>query len=338
METFIQRPSRERREAFEIAAAQLGITEAAVEKDFWVCWVLKHLFDDPQLKSQCLFKGGTSLSKCFQLIQRFSEDIDLVLDWTVLPEASRQPPWEERSKTQQEKLNKALNVSAQQYIATFIMPRLERVIAPQCRLEIDAEDSHTINIHYPALFAAGYLRPVVRLEIGPLAAKVPAAYYQLTPYVVQQLPGIFGKTAISVMAIKPERSFWEKATILHAEAHRPKTTASPKRYARHYYDLYCMADSPLKKTALKHIQWLADVVAFKQRFYPSGWANYQTAQPPSLRLLPSMERINTLEKDYANMASMLFGEIPTWKQIIEGLDELEATINQSPVIHQQTTQ
>ncbi len=329
MDTFIQLSEQERREAFDIAAAQLDMTAAAVEKDFWVCWVLKKLFEDPLLSAQCMFKGGTSLSKCFQLIQRFSEDIDLILDWNILPETKERGPLDDRSKNQQDKLNKSLNTSAQRHIANIIFPRLQQLLAPHCQTDIDSLDPHTINVHYPALFAAGYLRPQVRLEIGPLAAKLPSADYPVNSYVAEQLPTLFANevSACKVIAIKPERTFWEKATILHAEAHRPEAKPQPNRYARHYYDLYCMARSSTKQTAFNEIHWLANVIAYKQRFYPSAWANYDTAQPPTLNLVPSEQRLAALAKDYANMQAMLFGSNPSWEQIVEGLKKLETEAN-----------
>jgi hypothetical protein len=97
-----------RRQLFQETGAQRGMSPAVVEKDFWVCWTLKHIFSDPQLQKHIVFKGGTSLSKVFGLIERFSEDIDLILDWQLLGYGpGQQDPYQDQSSnTQQDRFNK----------------------------------------------------------------------------------------------------------------------------------------------------------------------------------------------------------------------------------------
>ena len=128
------------------------------------------------------------------------------------------------------------------------------------------------------------------------------------------------------MAIAAERTFWEKATILHQEAHR--TALIPQRYSRHYYDLYKLAVSPVRTSALANPKLLLDVVAFKQRFYPSGWARYDLAVPGSLKLLPTIpSHVENLARDYEEMQVMLFGAPPEFQEILDELRNLEAEIN-----------
>ena len=100
--------SSEREELFLVTARERALPEAVIEKDFWVCWTLDYLFHDSPWKDRLAFKGGTSLSKCFDLIHRFSEDIDLILDWRLVG-CEKDEPWAERSKNQQDKFNKAVN-------------------------------------------------------------------------------------------------------------------------------------------------------------------------------------------------------------------------------------
>ncbi|MEH6447001.1 MAG: nucleotidyl transferase AbiEii/AbiGii toxin family protein [Oceanospirillaceae bacterium] len=128
------------------------------------------VFEDETLNQYLRFKGGTSLSKCYNVIERFSEDIDLILDWIQL---TQEDPADVRSKTKQGKLNQSINEQAQIYIAQTLLPRLIELMGDVCELVVDTEDPHTINITYPKAFSSEYLRPQVRLEIGPLAAMLP---------------------------------------------------------------------------------------------------------------------------------------------------------------------
>lgn len=314
----------ERRELFSETAARRNMQPAIVEKDFWVCWTLSKLFGHEQLAKLLMFKGGTSLSKVFHLIERFSEDIDLILDWRVV---SGEDPEEERSKTKQDKLNKDTNKKAQAYIAGDLLTMVRGVISPICSCSIASDDSHVINVNYPAAFSDEYLRPEIRLEIGPLASWFPSDRYSVQPYAAEEFPKLFEQPNCFVQAIKAERTFWEKATILHQEAHRPVGKPLPLRYSRHYYDLALMAKSEVRKAALADIGQLKDVVAFKMRFYSSGWAQYDTALPGSLKLMPSKQVLSALRSDYASMRNMIFGQYPAFEEVLDTLKELEDEIN-----------
>ncbi len=165
-------PASDRRDLFQESASQLGMNPAIVEKDFWVCWILKFLFAEPTLKNHMVFKGGTSLSKVFGLIDRFSEDIDLVLDWRLLgydQEGANDPYQATSSKTQQSRHNQEMNARAVAYIRDPLLSQLNHLFAPISGIvaRIDENDPHTVNVFYPAAFEAEYIRPAVRLEIGP---------------------------------------------------------------------------------------------------------------------------------------------------------------------------
>jgi hypothetical protein len=182
-------------------------------------------------------------------------------------------------------------------------------------------------VSYPAAFPDSYLRPEVRLEIGPLAAWVPSEVRRVSSYAAQQFPKLFAQGDFPVPVIRAERTFWEKATILHHEAHRPAGSPQPARYSRHYYDLARMAASPVRAVALADLALLADVVAFKQRFYPRSWARYDLAAPGSLRLVPEGAVLAAVESDYGAMGQMIFGKIPSFAEIVSTLAELERDIN-----------
>jgi len=319
----------DRRDLFEAAAAARGLHPAVMEKDFWVCWVLKHLFASPSLGENLVFKGGTSLSKVDGMIERFSEDIDLVLNWELLGFGEgRADPWEPQpSGTKQNRFNIEINAKAATYLAEVLCPQLNKELAsgPEIRASVSTEEELTINIHYPAAFTLEALRPDVKLEIGPLASRVPSREVVIRPYASEEFPKLFDDPDCPVVAIRAERTFWEKATILHQQAHR--MTSMPRGYSRHYYDLSCMAKHPVKQSSLGDLQLLADVVRFKQRFYRSPWANYEQAVPGTFCLLPTDKGNKELEADYRGMRQMFFREPPAWDQILAGLGALETEIN-----------
>ena len=133
-----------------------------------------------------------------------------------------------------------------------------------------------------------------------------------------------------ILTVRPERTFWEKATILHHEANRPLDRPMPPRYSRHYYDLYKMAASPVKEKAFQQLELLKRVVEFKMKFYPRGWARYPDAKPGTMKLVPPTERWKELEADYKKMRMMLYGDVPQFDTMMKGIQKLEQEINALP--------
>lgn len=317
-------PQEKRSELFSETATLMNTTNAIVEKDFWVVWTLYKVFEDEKLSKILKFKGGTSLSKVFNLIGRFSEDIDLILDWRVV---TGEDPYEPRSKNKQSRWNDKINEDAKNYIEDTLLPIISTILTPYCDCSIDLDNSFTINIKYPSAFADGYLRPEILLEIGPLASWLPSKSFEISSFAAQKFPDIFTKSKCKVEAIVAQRTFWEKATILHHEAHRPKNSPMPPRYSRHYYDLAMMAKSTAKEEAFKDIELLEKVVEFKQRFYPRAWAKYEESKAPTFKLLPPQARYAELRKDYQAMKNMIFDKYLEFDEILEVLGELEREIN-----------
>jgi hypothetical protein len=324
MKQVAQLSEEERSELFQETANKMGIRPSAVEKDFWICWILMIIFEDPKLSNILRFKGGTSLSKCFNLIERFSEDIDLILDWNTLTD---EDPEKDRSRTKQAKLNKEINSDAQEFIRDELLPMFKSLTTPHCSIEIDSVDPHTLNVNYPSSFTDEYLRSEIRLEIGPLAAMTPYNNQVITSYAADKFPTLFAQAQAQVIAIDAERTFWEKITILHAEAHRPNQQP-PIRYSRHYYDVYQMIGTDIEANAVANEELLLEVVEFKKKFYPSGWAHYDQATNGSFKFLPSDESITFLQSDYKAMEEMIFGDHPSFDQIINRIRELEQRLNQ----------
>ena len=312
------------RELFNETAIKKQVTPAIAEKDFWVTWVLSKIFADEYLSKILMFKGGTSLSKVFKIIERFSEDIDLILDWNTVTQDN---PLLERSNSQQNKFNQSLNDSDHEFMQSQILPRLNVLLQPICHCELDQTTQLVIQVNYPAVFNDLYLRPQILLEIGPLAAWLPFGEYTITSFAADIFPQLFTQARCQVKAIVAERTFWEKATILHHEANRPADSKLPLRYSRHYYDLAMLASSVVKNSALADMSLLNDVVEFKQKFYPRNWAKYEECLTGNLKLSPPDHRLKTLSDDYKQMRAMIFGNYPDFNDILNKLQQLENEIN-----------
>ena len=325
MDRFIQASTEERQRVFQTAAAALRFAPEMVEKDFWVCRTLQKLFRDAKLRKILRFKGGTSLSKVFHLIRRFSEDVDLILDWRCV---TNEDPLLQRSNTKQDSFNKSVQENSGRYITGELRAMIDAAMGGECSVVADDSDDHVLLLQYPQTFTASYIVPHIRLEIGPLAAWLPNRESPILPYIAEAFPQL--KIApISVPTILAERTFWEKVTILHQEHHRPEHLSVPLRYSRHYYDLYMMAQSPCAANAIKDAALLKQVVDFKRKFYPRAWARYDLAVPGTLELLPAPNSQKPLQEDYAAMKNMIFGDYPSWEEIIGSLTELQEKINRS---------
>lgn len=291
---------------------------------------MDYLFNRSPWKKSIAFKGGTSLSKAYHLINRFSEDIDLILDWRVLGYA-KDEPWKNRSKTKQESFNKNANVRTEKFLAETFCPvikfELSQELGQEVNIFIDENDKQTLIFEYPNLFFNTAILKVIRLEIGILAVWTPVKIMQIESFAGKYYPTLFEQNKIFVLTVAPERTFWEKMTILHHEANRPEYLKIPQRYSRHYYDLYCMAISKVKNSAFLNIDLLKKVVDFKIKFYPRTWVRYSDAKPGTFRLFPPEYRFSALKADYDLMRDMLYKDIPKFKTIIDVLRELEDELN-----------
>ena len=322
--------ANERKELFEATAGRAGMRPTVVEKDFWVCYMLKHLFNDCKYNKSFVFKGGTSLSKAYHLIERFSEDIDLILDWrNIITDNSN--PWSERSKTKQDQYNKKINKEAAEFYRNELVPTLNKEISNKLGkgnwFEVDAEDEMIVNFLYPSLFDAEYIVPHVKLEIGPLAEWTPSHITTIEPFAAEWYPKLFKEKSTDVLTIDAERAFWEKITILHKLAKFLENKVVPSRYSRHLYDVYCLGNSKLKEEALKRKKILEDDIVFKQKFYYAKSAHYETATIDKVMLVPRDEILKELEKDYKAMGIMFYGDVPEFNTIIEFLKKLESEIH-----------
>jgi hypothetical protein len=198
---------------------------------------------------------------------------------------------------------------------------------------LDAKDQQTLIFTYPKSVLeyglGSYINPVIRLEMGARSDDWPAGDFEIKPYVAEVFPDAFSNASCHVHVLDAKRTFWEKATILHSEYHRPGDKPDKGRLSRHYYDLYRLSKQQIGLEALGHLDLLDRVVKHKSFFFASSWANYETALPGSFRLIPPKVRIDDLRKDYRQMQVMIFGEVPLWDEIISGLSQLEGKINRT---------
>ena len=329
MDRIARASSNERRLVFDATAQQMALAPAVIEKDFWVCYTLDQLFHKSDFGNSMVFKGGTSLSKSFGLIERFSEDIDLILDWRLLDYGINEP-WEERSNSGQEKFKAETISRTNEFLAEVFTPKLRETLSESLGASAPVRvgpEEETVYFDYPRSFSPIGVLDTIKLEIGPMAAWSPSSEVAISPYVASVLP--FGaELTTSVRPACPERTFWEKATILHQEANRPETKPLPRRYSRHYYDMFRLGHSFVLDSALAQQDLLAQVVRFKEKFYRTPWAKLADAKPGTLRLVPTEKRVLELRDDYASMRPMLFGEYPPFDEIVDYMAELEARINQ----------
>ena len=332
-------PAEERRAYFEQAAAQWGRLPAQlIEKDFWVCWILRRIFALPEIAAHLTFKGGTSLSKAYQIIERFSEDVDLSVERDSLGFGGEQEPERGRSRKERNRRVKALQAACQVFVEMTLYPALHGSITSalleQADWELDLDESdpdrQSIRFRFPpgvATGLSGYFLPSVKLELGARSDHFPVEQREIQPYLADAFPALIHDPFTSVRVLAAERTFWEKATLLHAIAHQPQSKPLPRSQSRHYYDLYQLANHPVGQSALDKLQLLDRVATHKSVFFSSASAKYDEARPGSLRLVPDADRLQELRRDYSAMAPMFFGPVPGFDSLIARLTALQDAIN-----------
>lgn len=232
-------PLAEQAEVLHGLAPVLGRRAEILEKDIWLCQALGALFALPVCKPMA-FKGGTSLSKVYQAIERFSEDIDVTIDYRSL--VPNVPELATLSNTQRKKLSDTLKVALIDHVTQELVPALRDALTQQLpgaeiSLEV-SEDAEKLWLFYPSAVenTDAYLRPSVLIEFGGRNATLPQDTLTIVPDAAPHVPGlVFPKAQVAVLS--PLRTFWEKATLIHVECHRPDLRVSAERLSRHWYDL-----------------------------------------------------------------------------------------------------
>lgn len=341
MNAFLQLPAGRRRLAFLQVDEAIGLQAVSVEKDFWVCWALRELFALPGIGEQLTFKGGTSLSKAWHLIERFSEDIDLIVDKAALgfgaDAAPDKAPSAKKRQAGLEALMDACRTWVQGTLRPALAARIANTLGPDgWTLEIDPEvtDGQCLLLHYPSVFppeAAGYVPPRVKLELGGARSDDwPHAEKTITPYVLEQFPMLATDCSAAVRVLAAERTFWEKACLLHEETFRPVDKPRKLRMARHYYDLWCLLRAGVGNHALADKALFLRVAEHRKLFFRHSWVDYTTHRPGSFRLIPPAGQLSAWKADYDAMRGpMFFGSVPEFEEILQAVGDFERKFNQS---------
>ncbi len=330
-------PIDEQRAALSHVATQKGLPLVVVEKDLWVTILLHILFSENGSKG-ILFKGGTSLSKGFNLIERFSENIDVTYSIETLKKyyGEFENPWDyfkddnNWSNKKLEKELKNLKNIGQQYTDEILLQSVKSELGKIINLdfEVISKDEMTLYVHYPKLleeaeYGGSYVKPIIKIEAGVRSARVPTIVKEIDSFFEQ----ILGKSdPIKVEILRPDRTFWEKATILHAENSKNEPSRIDKRnhMSRHIYDLVKLYTSEYGQMAISDLNLLADVVQHKSTFYKDNKADYANATPHNIKIVPTSELDNSFKTDYTDMAqSMLIGNPPSYEELILILGDIE---------------
>lgn len=335
-ERFLGLSLEERSEILRAKARDLGRREMVLEKDVWVCWVLEKLFSMPEMH-RIVFKGGTSLSKVYGAIHRFSEDVDISFDYRDLREdLGFDGDPEKMSGERLRKFREALQSAVSRLVHERVVPYLgqalrEEVGKATVQPEVDAR-GEKVKIFFPtALQRDDYIKEWVLLEFGGRNLTEPCSSHHIKPDIAEHFPQLrFPVAKASVLS--PERTFWEKATLIHAECSRGALRATADRPSRHWYDLAALADHKIGDKALSDRDLFESVVGHKSWAFRDSKAHYERCLNGGLRLLPETESMRqALRADFNKMlaAGMFYNTPPNFSEIEKRLEQLEDEINRS---------
>jgi hypothetical protein len=312
-----------------------------LEKDLWVVWTLDSLFQQPDAPKYA-FKGGTSLSKVYRAIHRFSEDIDITLDPNHPSFLEGVNPVEEEvTKTQLKKRGDQARAKLPEFLATTLAPysaRKAQTLPRHTRLTVEIENAEQgrVRVHYPSVLEPSakppYIAESVLLELGARAGTEPSTVKRVGTY-LGDLPQLAGQVAFptaTVRAMTLERTFWEKATLIHFENTRNDEAPLAERYARHWYDLHALTSDPaLLQSALANPESLQLVLRIKHAHYGGKGVRYDDCGVGRLRLAASGALRNQLALDYDKMitANMFVETPPPFDAIADRLAALETQLN-----------
>ncbi len=319
----------ERRAVYAVAAAGTGLPPKIIEKDVWLCWTLDVLFSQDG-RPEMAFKGGTSLSKVYGVIDRFSEDIDITI--ALDPDANAGLP---ASRSAAKRIREQLGAQLKSYLEEVVVPLVSSALVPYVNDPsefVTMLDDETVVLDYPSCFdkEGGYLAERVKIEFGARNRVVPSESHVITPYVTDFLSAEEVELPhATVDVLSAARTFWEKATLAHDECNRGQWDRGADRISRHWYDLARLSEHEVGEAALRDRGLLADVVAVKNVHFARSTSHYEDCTTGRIRLVPDQIGLDALRADYAEMASagMFRAEPPDFDWVMDRVGVLEATIN-----------
>lgn len=307
---------------------QIGMAAYAVEKDWWVVQVIAIIFE-MEIGPQLVFKGGTSLSKAWNLIDRFSEDIDLAVNRDFFGYGGN------LSKRQITDLRKATNT----YISDTVYPALIKKFKEKglkgikCTLveaETTDQDPRIIEVYYPSVIATpGYIQPKVQIEIGCRSLSEPFSIRSFSALVDELYPDTeFAQVPINIPAVNPERTLLEKIFLLHEEFQRPAEKIRVDRLSRHLYDVYQLSKTGFAEKALNNKALYETIVRHRYKFTRLGGVDYNLHQPQHINPIPPAAVIGLWEKDYRIMQEqMIYGDSPSFDKMLASINVFVSQIN-----------
>jgi hypothetical protein len=337
---FLALSPSERQRVFAESAAIRGLSASSIEKDFWVTITLRELFAMPMLDGRLTFKGGTSLSKAWGLIDRFSEDVDLTLDRALfhLDDADdpERAPSNSARQRRLETIQRASTAFIERALAPALIERLTRLIGAPERWEIavDPNEPQTLLFTFPHAESGGvveYVRPIVRLEFGARSDPWPTEARWVTALVAMDHPTLFDDPGGIVSALTPARTFLEKLMLLHEETFRPASKPRRLRLSRHYYDVARLILAGVGEAAIADEPLFARVAEHRQLYYRQTWVDYATLRRGSIRLLPPPDQADEWRRDYDAMQGTMLGpDAPTFEELLDTVGTFERTLNGVP--------
>jgi len=305
-----------------------GLAPFAVEKDWWVAQTLATIFD-MKVGEHLVFKGGTSLSKAWDLIDRFSEDVDLAIDRQFLGFEG------DLTKKQITALRKAANsyISETFFIELqneFIKKGFQGLKWEIIKTTESDQDPLIINLYYPnSIDTPGYIQPRVQIEIGCRSLIEPFSTQKIASLIDIEFPDtIFSQPASLIPTVNPERTFLEKIFLLHEEFSKPKEKIRVERLSRHLYDVYQLSLTPFAEIALSDKELYQTIVKHRFKFTKVGDIDYNLHQPQTINFIPSIDIIEAWKVDYKTMQEqMIYGDSPSFETIISKLSELKTKLN-----------
>jgi hypothetical protein len=302
-ENYLSQSREDRLEALGVAATQSGRGAHLLEKDIWVVWTLDALFSS-KFGKHLVFKGGTSLSKAYDIIGRFSEDIDATYDVReLIPELAGDSPIP-RSNSQAQKWRHAIDMKLAEWVRNKALPVInEHAKATGVDVKVTAEGAKLIIDYAPLAQGKGYVAPRVTVDFGARSTGEPCEDRSIVCNAAEHVPDLTFPTA-KPRAMLPKRTFWEKATAIHVFC---RGDTQEDRYSRHWHDLVRLDDSGHAQEALDDRSLAGEVAEFKSRFFRAkdtegNPIDYAAAVSGDLQLVPGSEALKSLEADYKKMA------------------------------------
>jgi predicted nucleotidyltransferase component of viral defense system len=322
-------PNTEKAAIYQQISNTTGMPAFAVEKDWWVMQTLTIIFE-MDVAQHLVFKGGTSLSKAWKLIERFSEDIDLAIERTFLGFTG------DLSKNQRTELRKAASeyTSGPFYTelqARFAEKGLDNVSFKLVEATSSDQDPRIIEMYYPNVIpSSGYLEARVQVEIGCRSLKEPFSVQTFGSLVDEQfIDKDFALPFIQVPTVNPERTFLEKIFLLHEEFQRPTEKIRVDRLSRHLYDIYQLSKTDFATKAFEDIDLYETIVNHRHKFTRVGGVNYNLHQPKSINPIPTAKFIEAWKADYNTMIEQMIYEEnpPSFEEMMNSLTNLKKSIN-----------